>query len=1003
MARRLLLFYLLFLSAVVSAGAQGVVLSGRVLDSRSQKPVEFASVLLTESGLWAITDEKGQFRIQNVPQGKATLTVQCLCYAKSTTLLNIKEGMKPLTILLQEDDLRLDEVTVMAKRKEDAATTSYSIDRKTLDNQQMLNLGEIATLLPGGKTVNGSLTNDSRMALRAAGSEKGNASFGTAIEVDGMRLDNNAETDETLAASTRTLSSSNIESVEVVTGVPSVEYGDLSNGVVKVQTRRGKSPFIVEGKLNQHTRQISLNKGFELGRHGGMLNASLEHARSFTNIVSPHTAYQRNILSIHYMNVFMRNRMPLTLNVGLSGNVGGYNSEADPDEDLDDYQKMRDNNLRGNLELNWLLNRPWITSVQLRGSFAVADKLTEQYASKSSAATQAQIHSLHEGYFIAQDYDTAPSADIILGPTGYWYQRSYNDAKPRNYSLKLKAEWSRRWKRRAEGLGSEGNEGGLRTRLMVGAELTGSHNNGRGTYYEDMRYAPTWREYRYDELPWMHNLALYAENTFTLNVGRGSVAELTAGLRDDLTMISGSDYGTVSSLSPRFNGRYVFWRGRKAWFSDLSVHAGWGKSVKLPSFQVLYPRPSYSDLMAFASTSTQDNRSYYAYHTFPSKAIYNPDLRWQYTNQTDLGVEFTVKGTRVSISTFHHRSCRSYMPTDIFTPFAYKYTPPSALERCGIALADRQYAIDQQTGIVTVSDVTGRQQAVQLDYNERRTYVVNSRFVNASPVDRYGVEWIVDFAQIKALRTQLRIDGNYYEYRGLDDMLISDIPLGATSMMSGSRLYQYVGWYRGCNSTGTSYSANASVANGSISHLVNLNATLTTHIPKIRMIVSLRLETTLQNYRRPLSELPDGTRGIVVESASDFFGEPYDGTSRDKNVAIYPDYYATWENPGELIPFAEKLSWARDNDPTLFSDLTRLIVFTNYPYTMNPNSLSRYSSANISVTKEIGDHVSVSFYANNFFNNMSTVRSSQTGLETSLFSSSYIPSYYYGLSLRVKI
>ena len=55
------------------------------------------------------------------------------------------------------------------------------------------------------------------------------------------------------------------------------------------------------------------------------------------------------------------------------------------------------------------------------------------------------------------------------------------------------------------------------------------------------------------------------------------------------------------------------------------------------------------------------------------------------------------------------------------------------------------------------------------------------------------------------------------------------------------------------------------------------------------------------------------------------------------------------------------------------------------------------------MTKEIGDHVSVSFYANNFFNNMSTVHSSQTGLETSLFSSSYIPSYYYGLSLRVKI
>ena len=55
------------------------------------------------------------------------------------------------------------------------------------------------------------------------------------------------------------------------------------------------------------------------------------------------------------------------------------------------------------------------------------------------------------------------------------------------------------------------------------------------------------------------------------------------------------------------------------------------------------------------------------------------------------------------------------------------------------------------------------------------------------------------------------------------------------------------------------------------------------------------------------------------------------------------------------------------------------------------------------ITKEIGNHVSVSFYANNFLNNMSTVHNSQTDLRTSLFGSSYIPSYYYGLSLRLKL
>ena len=79
------------------------------------------------------------------------------------------------------------------------------------------------------------------------------------------------------------------------------------------------------------------------------------------------------------------------------------------------------------------------------------------------------------------------------------------------------------------------------------------------------------------------------------------------------------------------------------------------------------------------------------------------------------------------------------------------------------------------------------------------------------------------------------------------------------------------------------------------------------------------------------------------------------------------------------------------------------MVKTNYAYVMNPDRLSQYYSANFSVTKEIGDHVSVSFYANNFLNNMKRVHSSQTDLETSLFSSGYIPSYYYGLSLRLKL
>jgi hypothetical protein len=193
------------------------------------------------------------------------------------------------------------------------------------------------------------------------------------------------------------------------------------------------------------------------------------------------------------------------------------------------------------------------------------------------------------------------------------------------------------------------------------------------------------------------------------------------------------------------------------------------------------------------------------------------------------------------------------------------------------------------------------------------------------------------------------------------------------------------------------------VSNGALSKALNLNTTISTHIPKIRLIVSLRLEASLYSYRKALSELDGAVRGIALESQADYMGTPFNSDTENKFIAIYPEYYSTWDNPDERIPFAEKFLWAKDNDATLYNDLCNLVVKSYTPYTMDANRISAYYSANFSVTKEIGDHVSLSFYANNFFNNMKTVHSSQTDLETSLFSSGYIPSYYYGLSLRLKL
>ena len=240
-------------------------------------------------------------------------------------------------------------------------------------------------------------------------------------------------------------------------------------------------------------------------------------------------------------------------------------------------------------------------------------------------------------------------------------------------------------------------------------------------------------------------------------------------------------------------------------------------------------------------------------------------------------------------------------------------------------------------------------------------------------------------------------------YQQMEEFLCNYWKDVVSNIQSDGQPYQYIGYYRGASTTTAGSVANATASNGALQKQLNINGTLTTHIPKLRLIVALRIESSLYHYRRSLSELDGIGRGFMTDEGGLYFGEPYDAGSRDKFVIVYPEYYSTWNQPDERIAFAEKFLWAKDNDQQLYNDLSKLVVRSNYAYVMNPNRLSSFFSANLSVTKELGDHLSLSFYANNFFNSMRRVRSTQTNLETSLFESGYIPSYYYGLSLRLKI
>ena len=1015
MQKKFILISLLTFMTLLASG-QTYTFSGKVLSQKSHQPVEYATVVLESTSQWAVADDQGNFTIKNVQGGKNIVSISCIGYATDTKEIEIGRDIDNYKIYLAEDNLALEGVVITAKEKDNSATTNRMIDKTALEHIQMMNLTDVSSLLPGGRTTNPSLLGDQQFNIRAGDSrmgEKGSASFGTAVEVDGVRLSNNA----TFSAfsnsgsgvkgiSTNNIASTNVESVEVITGVPSVEYGDMSSGVVKINTRKGMTPYIVTMSTNPSSKQISASKGFSLGKtrrgvSNGILNANIEYTKDISNKMSPYTAYDRKQLSLTYSNTFnsgIFTDMPLQFSVGATGNLGGMNSTSDPDAFKDTFQLTRDDSARGNFSFNWLLSKSWITNLELNGSIVYSNREQQERKYYSTSASTSSIHGKEEGYFVATGYEDNPDAAITLIPSGKWYNTMCIDDRPLNWKLALKANWTRQW-------------GKVNNKLKVGADWTGDGNFGIGEYSQDMATAPSFWEYRYNEVPFMNNVAAYIEDNIMIQLGKTRL-NLIAGLRNDNTIINNSAYGITSSLSPRFNAKYTVISPKENYdklVQDLSFRASWGVASKMPSFSVLFPEPTYRDIQTFTPQSGSDGASYMAYYISPRTMLYNPDLRWQKNYQSEVGMDISLGGNHISVAAFYNRTLDAYHLRSVYSPFSYNYTSAEMLQsNCTIPADNRKYEVNQATGQVTVYDKTGAMAPQVIPYTTKQGLDARSVAANdRGAITRYGVEWTVDFKRIEAINTTFRLDGSYYGYKGVDTNLDTYSPY--TGYGYDGEPYKYVAIYYGGNLG----------SNGTENQTLNTNLTVTTHIPRVRLILSVRLEASLLRYTRNLSERADGTeRSYAVSDRSNILSLLGKSIYDEDNFAVtFPDYVISLDelsaNPGiidEIIanPAAGKkyeyLPLLKDakagNNSQLYSDLSRLAETSDFVWYYGKNHISPYFSANISVTKEIGDIASLSFYANNFFNNMSQVYSTQSGTYSSV--DMYIPTFYYGLSLRLK-
>ena len=939
------LFIILFATIAIltdlaaAEAPRGYSVEGVVLEAETQAPVIGAVVRIGSDYLWTTTDIDGAFSFANVEKGGWTIEVSCLGYVSLTAELKVTGNVEGLKYLLYENSLALDEVVVTAQKAKDGLGTSHNLGRDALNHLQLSNTTDIAALLPGGKTVNPDLTAENAFSLREGGSTTGNAAFGTAVEVDGVRLGNNASFGEMGGTDTRSVAVENIESIEVITGVPSAEYGDLNSGMVRINTRKGRTPVNVTFSVNPRTYQASVSKGIDLQEDNGVLNLSAEWARAVKKLISPYQSYTRTGITLGYTNTFAK---VLRFEAGFTGNIGGMNTKDDPDAFTGEFQKERDNVFRGNTSLTWMLNRSWVTNLKFDASVNFNDNLFRYHKYESYASNQPAVHAEQVGYFLA---DRLPLT---------YFSDQVTDSKELDFAASLKYNWHKRWD-------------DVKSFLKAGVQWKANGNVGQGEYYEDPALAANgYRPRPYTEYPFMHNLSVYAEEHLTLPIARTKL-EITAGLRMENVFIKNSLYNNKTTFSPRFNAK---WQLTDA----LAIRGGWGITEKLPSYYILYPKQEYRDIQTYGFS--HGSQTSYIYYTQPYTVVYNPELRWQRNSNSEFAIDAAFADWKISLVGFYNLTKGPYNFLNVYEPYSYDilqkpadFTMPS----------DPQIIVDEQTGMLYIR---GAQEEYWTPMDVKvtdRTFAKSTKQNNGADVTRAGVELVVEFPEIRPVRTTFRFDAAYTYTKYLNEQIAAYYQNGWSHTYLPNRSYQYVGLYANGGS-------NSSVANGKVTHNLDANLTAITHIPQARLIITCRLEMSLLRRSRNISQYQGADYAYTVNESDNQAtgGNIYDGNSY---TAIRPVSYMDLD--GNVHPFTD----AEAADPAF----ANLILKSANAYTFARDGYGAYMSANLSITKEIGDHVSLSFFANNFTNSRPYVKSMATGV-----GAIFTPAFYYGLTCRLK-
>tara|TARA_R110002051_G_scaffold34256_3_gene76288 strand:+ start:5266 stop:7683 length:2418 start_codon:yes stop_codon:yes gene_type:complete len=248
--------------------------SGIVKDN-SGHPLPFASVLIEGLKLGVLTDDHGQFTINNVPLGNYNIVVSFIGYTTQSKAIEIVENSRNIKVnyTLKENVENLDEVNVNGKSKEtQIETKGFAVSALKTEEASLRNIqtNELLNTTVGVKIrQNGGLGSDVTYSLNGL---SGNS---VRIFVDGIPISTYGN-----SFNLNSIPPSMIKNIEVYKGVvPGHLADDALGGAINIVLHNdAKTNFnasVSYGSFN--TLQASVNGLYRFEKTGLTVKASLFH------------------------------------------------------------------------------------------------------------------------------------------------------------------------------------------------------------------------------------------------------------------------------------------------------------------------------------------------------------------------------------------------------------------------------------------------------------------------------------------------------------------------------------------------------------------------------------------------------------------------------------------------------------------------------------------------------------------------------------------------------